>query len=205
MQVSSYRGIDDKKWATFSLLLLLTVFFFIEAVVHMLQQMGIPCSDDQKFVVESAVLLVCAVFCFYKKKMRDYCRTTFDFPHALVILLSLGLSTYGLRTITEYSLPLLSDERLCQLGPLVYILFCISWWVVLTLSSILISILAQYRWIAIFLIACFLTGFAAIPLSGWFVIAYFFILSLTTILKRNFLYMYIGGIMLNAIEILFFC
>jgi hypothetical protein len=205
VQVSFYREGDNKKWAIFSLVLLLTVFFFLEVVAHILQQIGISRSDDEKLLVQSAILLFCVVFCFYKKKIRDYCQVTFDLFPTLVILLSLALSTYILRNTTEYSLPLLSDERLCQLTLVGYILFSISWWIVLTLSSILINSLTQYRWIAVFLITCFLIGFAAIPLSGWFLIGYFFILSLVTILKRNFLYMYIGGIMINTIEILFFC
>ena len=205
VQVSFYREVDNKKWAIFSLVLLLTVFFLLGVVTHILQQIGISLSDDEKLLGESVILLVCVVFCFYKKKIHDYFQFTFDSSPTLAILLSLSFCTYILRSTSEYSLPLLSDGRLCHLTLAGYILFSISWWIILTMSTILINSLTHNHWIGIFLITSFLIGFAAIPSSGWCLIGYFFLLSLVTVLKRNFLYMYIGGIMLNAIEIVFLC
>jgi len=205
MQVSFYRELDTKKWAVFSLILLLTIFFLMGVLPRVFQQIGLSFSDDEKLLGESVLLLVCAVFCFYRKNLYNYFQFKFDFVPALVILLSLVFSTYILRNTREYFLPLFSDERLCYLTLASYIFFSISWWIILTLSSILINSLTKNCWIAVFLITSFLMGFAAIPCSGWSLIGYFLILSLVTVLKRNFLYMYIGGIMLNAIEIVFLC
>jgi len=203
IQVSFYRELDTKKWATFSLILLLTIFFFTGVLSYVFQQIGLSISDGEKLLGESVLLLVCAVICFYRKNLQNYFQFKFHFIPTQVILFSLVFSAYILSISRENSLPLFSDERLYCLTIVSYIFFSIGWWVILTLSGILINSLINNRWIAIFSITFFLIGFASIPCIGWSIIGYFLILSLVTILKRNFLYMYIGGILLSTIEIFF--
>ena len=207
-QLLIYKKIDDKKWSIFSLFFLLSVFFLIGGINETLKKIGIEHSlKSFKLFGELTLLMGGIIVCIYRKNLNNFFNLRSNWlVHILIILLSLISTIVILKSFKGHRISLLfSNNDLCSLADFSFVLFSIFGWAVFMFTGILLRNTTNNVYYAIILISLVLAGFVPLPFGSWVLLFYFCILATVSVFSNNYLYILIGGFLLNISELFFLC
>lgn len=204
-KVSFFRDKDPNKWAGNSLALLFAVAFSVSGLELAFKDFGHLLTEAQKLLGEALLFSILIAFCFYGKDVRGYFSGKLSLFLLLLIVISAAIVLFILKTYTEAHVVLFSNERLCSLTLPSSIALSLVWWGVLTFVAILINSFFKNNYVAVVMTMVLLQGGAAVPFSGWSLLPYFLLLGVVVRRKQNYLYAYLGGILLSVAELTFLC